>query len=68
MGQIDVLINNAGITRDSQFVKWKDGELALGRMGKPEDVAEAYVWLASDAASFITGTVLSVDGGLVLGT
>ena len=40
----------------------------LGRMGTPEDVAEAYVWLASDAASFITGTVLSVDGGLVLGT
>ena len=40
----------------------------LGRMGSPEDVAEAYVWLASDAASFITGTVLSVDGGLVLGT
>jgi 3-oxoacyl-[acyl-carrier protein] reductase len=41
---------------------------SLGRMGKPEDVAEAYVWLASDAASFITGTVLSVDGGFVLGT
>jgi len=40
----------------------------LGRMGRPEDVAEAYVWLASDAASFITGTVLSVDGGFVLGT
>jgi 3-oxoacyl-[acyl-carrier protein] reductase len=40
----------------------------LGRMGKPEDVAEAYVWLASEAASFITGAVLSVDGGLVLGT
>ena len=177
-GTVDVLVNNAGITRDSQFVKWKDGAVAgtmsddafdsvisvnlkgvflcsravvphmirkgsgvilnassvvglygnfgqtnyaaskagvtafartwsrelakynirvnavapgfiatemvrkmpekvvqnmlshtpLGRMGKPEDVAEAYVWLASDAASFITGTVLSVDGGLVLGT
>jgi len=40
----------------------------LGRMGKPEDVAEAYVWLASDSASFITGAVLSIDGGLVLGT
>lgn len=40
----------------------------LGRMGRPEDVAEAYAWLASDAASFITGTVLSIDGGLVLGT
>jgi 3-oxoacyl-[acyl-carrier protein] reductase len=177
-GAVDVLINNAGITRDSQFVKWKDGAVAgtmsddafdsvisvnlkgvflcsravvphmirkgsgvilnassivglygnfgqtnyaatkagvisfartwarelgkynirvnaiapgftatemvrkmpekiiqsmvshipLGRMGTPEDMAEAYVWLASDAASFITGTVLSVDGGLVLGT
>lgn len=177
-GRIDVLINNAGITRDSQLVKWKDGEVAgsmsdqafddvlavnlrgvfqcaravvphmirngggvilnaasvvglygnfgqtnyaatkagviaftktwsrelgkhnirmnavapgfiatdmvrtipekvrrgmlehtpLGRMGKPEDVADAYVWLASDAAAFISGSVLSVDGGLVPGT
>jgi len=40
----------------------------LGRVGKPEDIAEAYFWLASDAAGFITGTVLSVDGGLVVGT
>jgi len=40
----------------------------LGRMGRPEDVAEAYFWLASDAASFVHGTVLSVDGGLVGGT
>lgn len=40
----------------------------IGRMGRPEDIAEAYLWLASDAASFVTGTVLSVDGGLVVGT
>jgi 3-oxoacyl-[acyl-carrier protein] reductase len=40
----------------------------IGRMGEPADVAEAYVWLASDAASFVTGAVLSVDGGLVVGT
>ena len=40
----------------------------LGRMGSPEDVAEAYIWLASDASSFISGAVLSIDGGLVLGT
>jgi 3-oxoacyl-[acyl-carrier protein] reductase len=40
----------------------------LGRMGTPEDLAQAYVWLASDAASFVTGAVLSVDGGLVVGT
>jgi 3-oxoacyl-[acyl-carrier protein] reductase len=37
-------------------------------MGRPEDIANAYVWLASDAASFVTGTVISVDGGLVVGT
>jgi 3-oxoacyl-[acyl-carrier protein] reductase len=40
----------------------------LGRLGEPEDIAEAYVWLASDAARFVTGTVLSVDGGIVPGT
>jgi 3-oxoacyl-[acyl-carrier protein] reductase len=40
----------------------------LGRMGDPREVAEAYVWLASDAAAFVHGAVLSVDGGLVLGT
>jgi 3-oxoacyl-[acyl-carrier protein] reductase len=40
----------------------------LGRIGDPEDVANAYVWLASDAAKFIHGAVLSVDGGLVMGT
>jgi len=40
----------------------------LGRLGRPEDLAEAYVWLASDSASFVTGAVLCVDGGLVLGT
>ena len=40
----------------------------VGRMGTPEDIAQAYVWLASDAASFVHGTVLSVDGGLVVGT
>ena len=48
-----------------------DGMVAhtpIGRMGEPADVANAYVWLASDAASFVTGTVLSVDGGLVIGT
>ncbi|CAN5732784.1 beta-ketoacyl-ACP reductase [soil metagenome] len=38
----------------------------LGRVGEPQDIADAYVFLASDRASFITGAVLSVDGGLVL--
>ncbi len=37
----------------------------LGRLGEPEDIAEAYLFLASDKAAFITGTVLNVDGGLI---
>lgn len=40
----------------------------LGRMGQPEDIANAYCFLASDEASFISGAVLRVDGGLVVGT
>ncbi len=38
----------------------------LGRLGDPQDIANAYLFLASDEAVFITGTVLSVDGGIVL--
>ena len=48
-----------------------DGMVAhtpIGRMGEPEDIANAYVWLASDQAAFVHGAVLSVDGGLVTGT
>jgi len=40
----------------------------LGRMGEPRDIANAYLFLASEEASFITGETLRVDGGIVVGT
>ena len=39
----------------------------IGRMGRPEEIAEAVVWLCSDLASFVTGHIMAVDGGLVAG-
>jgi NAD(P)-dependent dehydrogenase (short-subunit alcohol dehydrogenase family) len=39
----------------------------LGRMGEPEELAEAALWLCSDAASFVTGVTLPVDGGALAG-
>jgi 3-oxoacyl-[acyl-carrier protein] reductase len=41
-------------------------KISLGRLGKPEDVAAAVVFLVSEQASYITGQVLAVDGGLVI--
>ena len=41
-------------------------DIALGRLGRPEDVANAALFLASDLAAYITGQVLVVDGGMVI--
>ena len=49
-----------------KVVEMMQDKSPLKRLGTPEDVANSYAFLASDEASFITGTVLSVDGGVVL--
>jgi 3-oxoacyl-[acyl-carrier protein] reductase len=47
-----------------QILEQVKKEIPLGRLGDPQDIADAVVFLASDSASFITGQVLAIDGGL----
>jgi NAD(P)-dependent dehydrogenase (short-subunit alcohol dehydrogenase family) len=44
------------------LAQFAEGE-PIGRLGTPEEVAAAVIWLCSDGASFVTGTILAVDGG-----
>lgn len=57
------MLEDAGLTTDPKMKKNLIDLHPIGRLGKPREVADAIVWLASDEASFITGHTLLVDGG-----
>jgi NAD(P)-dependent dehydrogenase (short-subunit alcohol dehydrogenase family) len=57
---------NAATLVDPQQRATLMGEIPLARIGQPDDIANAVAWLASDEASYITGTTLFVDGGLMV--
>jgi NAD(P)-dependent dehydrogenase (short-subunit alcohol dehydrogenase family) len=51
---------------DPKIEKMMTRSVPLGRLGRPDEIAEAVVWLCSDAASFVVGHALAVDGGSVV--
>ena len=59
----DAVVNLLDTPEGQAYVEEIEGRHPIGRLGEPREVAEAIAFLASDAASFITGAVLPVDGG-----
>jgi len=57
------LLTNAGITENSDLQKYIIGLHPMKRLGKSEEIAAGFIFLASDDSSFITGTTLEIDGG-----
>ena len=55
---------NAALVADEKFSSWIAGRAPLGRWGDVEELVGAAIYLASDAASFVTGHILYVDGGM----
>ena len=62
-GPIETPMLMKGAERIPQFVPKMIKAQPNGRLGQPEEIAEAAVWLCSDAASFVTGLAMPVDGG-----
>lgn len=57
------LLINAGITKDTDLQKYIIGLHPMKRLGKPEEIASAFIFLASDDSLFITGTSMEIEGG-----
>jgi 3-oxoacyl-[acyl-carrier protein] reductase len=62
----NILTEAVQLHRSTAFLRSMEEAIPLGRLGSPRDVATAFLFLASDAASYITGTTIVVDGGQLL--
>lgn len=62
----NILTEGMKAHRSVEFIRSMEEAIPLGRMGTPRDVANAFLFLASEEASYITGTTIVVDGGQIL--
>ena len=62
----NILTESMASQRSPAFIKDMEAAIPLGRLGSPRDVANAFLFLASDEASYVTGTTIVVDGGQLL--
>ena len=62
----NILTDGMKLHRSASFIKMMEDSVPLGRLGTPRDVANAVLFLASDEASYITGTTILIDGGQTL--
>jgi 3-oxoacyl-[acyl-carrier protein] reductase len=62
----NILTEGMQLHRSAAFIKSMEDAIPLGRLGTPRDIANAFLFLASDDASYITGTTIIVDGGQIL--
>jgi NAD(P)-dependent dehydrogenase (short-subunit alcohol dehydrogenase family) len=53
-------------TGQGEALKAMEKSIPMGRVGRPEEIADAVLWLCSDAASYVTGQSISVDGGFIM--
>lgn len=62
----NILSEGMQAERSADYIDMMAGSVPLGRLGTPEDVGNAVLFLASDEAGYITGTTIVVDGGQIL--
>jgi 3-oxoacyl-[acyl-carrier protein] reductase len=62
----NILTEAIQLQRGPAYIAGMEASIPLGRLGTPRDVANAFLYLASDDASYVTGTTIVVDGGQLI--